>query len=335
MFELPEAKRIRRDEILSPSSSIGSSPETVPVVDDEDARARLGRILAFDTFTPDTNHIGKGRRNANANDDTVTAAAVAHDNRDDQDDNDEQEFEFRLFSTAPNKKSADAATVNANTSAEKDVTNKRIDARAEADDGIKTQKLKIRLRSPTPNDNNNALSLEDGRFVVPFRGWDYYFTTPELMNISPARDGTRSLEMEEVGSKRKQFESIAVTGGEVLHWAQTAKTPGCHLPWRVMHLKQEHSRVRGAVGIVEDQEKIKSKKPGKKRRIILRTRAAALAAAAATANMTEAEKRNKKNREKKVRKRQRERERKAALAASTGGAVVPDVEHASVGDSSD
>jgi Fungal protein of unknown function (DUF2011) len=163
------------------------------------------------------------------------------------------------------------------------------------------------------------------------------------MNASSAGDQTGLLETEETRNRRKEFEDIAVTGADVFQWAQV-ETPGCHLPWRVMHLKPEHKILRRTAGTAENTkiivtaaaEKTKSKKPGKKRRIILRTRAAAIAAAAtaaaATANMTEAEKRNKKNREKKVRKRQREREKKAALAASLGGAVAPDVEDA---DSSD
>lgn len=321
--------RIRRDEVLSPSSSTRSSPEVVPA-DDEEARARLETLLAFDTFTPEN-----------------TNQAAAHTEEEDG----EQEFEFRLFSTAaPSKKATDSATTAKPETDSKIGKQERLPSSSTGDAIIKTQKLKIRLRSPTPDGD---APLEDGRFVVPFRGWEYYFTRPELMNVS-ARDPAR-LETEET-NRRKEFEDIAVTGGEVLKWAQTANYPGCHLPWRVMHLNPKRHRVPKSLlqqdhqqgrrppgtedkkmmflGVTAEGEKKKSK-PGKKRRIILRTRAAAVAAtataAAATADMTEAEKRNKKNREKKIRKRQRERERKAALNSSTGNAVVPGAETASIG----
>lgn len=54
------------------------------------------------------------------------------------------------------------------------------------------------------------------------------------------------------------------------------------------------------------------KKPGKKRRIILRQRLAA----AKTAEADEREKRTRRNREKKIKRRQKERERKATLRES-------------------
>lgn len=51
------------------------------------------------------------------------------------------------------------------------------------------------------------------------------------------------------------------------------------------------------------------KRPGKKRRVILRKRTTA----AAVAKITDAEKRNKKNRENKIRRRQKKRDQKAVL----------------------
>jgi hypothetical protein len=56
------------------------------------------------------------------------------------------------------------------------------------------------------------------------------------------------------------------------------------------------------------------KKPGKKRRIVLRRRAKAIA----TAKETDAEKRNRRNREKKIKRRQKKREQKAVPAAVAG-----------------
>lgn len=112
--------------------------------------------------------------------------------------------------------------------------------------------------------------------------------------------------------RRKEYEDVAVTGSQLFAWARSAQTPGCHLPWRVFHLKPNDHRVPNSsptATSITTSETRKRSKPGKKRRVILRSRAAA-------AGMTDAEKRNKKNREKKIRKRQRERERKAASGIS-------------------
>lgn len=170
------------------------------------------------------------------------------------------------------------------------------------------------------------------------------------MHLS-ARDAEEKalLEAEQI-KRRREYEETAISSAEVLNWANSTETPGCHLPWRVFRLDWKYHRVpKSLLGEIqktsvktttEDGEKKKSK-PGKKRRIILRTRAAAKAAekakAEATSNMTEAEKRNKKNRERKIKRRQKEREKKAALAAAGGATTITDgVGAASVnGDSSD
>lgn len=340
MFELPEAKRyainpriwniisntdenhcrIRRDEIVSPSSSTRSSPEIIPA-DNEEAHARLAQLLSFDLST-DTNQ----------NQQPTEANSQQPDSKDGN-ENEEEEFEFRLFS---------APKPNLSSTALKPASDER-----ERGDEIKTQKLKIRLRSPTPVD----IQPGDGRFIAPFRGWRYYFTKPELMHIS-ARDDQEKAQIEaEEWKRRREYEDVAITGAEVLDWAKNMETPGCHLPWRVFRLDRKYHRVSKSLlreientttklVAVSEGEKKKSK-PGKKRRIILRTRAAAKAAekakAEATSNMTEAEKRNKKNRERKIKRRQKEREKKAAMAAAAGTATTTDgVEAMSVdGDSSD
>jgi hypothetical protein len=293
--------RIRRDEIVSPSSSTRSSPEIIPA-DDEEARARLERLLAFDISTPNPEQPSKVNN-------------TQQENGKDEANDDEEEFEFRLFSAPKPTPSSTAKT-----------DSKTEDAESE----IKTQKLKIRLRSPTPVD----VQPGDGRFVVPFRGWRYYFTKPELIHISARDDQERAQIEAEESMRRREYEDVAITGAEVLDWAKNTDTPGCHLPWRVFRLDGKYHRVpksllsevksttteTAAVG-----EKKKSK-AGKKRRIILRTRAAAKAAekakAEATSNMTEAEKRNKKNRERKIKRRQKEREKKAAVAAAAGTATT-------------
>jgi hypothetical protein len=111
----------------------------------------------------------------------------------------EQEFEFRLFS-APVR---DATTTGRARSASKSENNKDEGATAG------TQKLRIRLRSPTPG----AGGLDDGRFVNPFRGWEYYFSAPKLLSGSKEDDP-------QVALRRKQFEEVAVSGQQMGEWAK-------------------------------------------------------------------------------------------------------------------
>ncbi|KAL3465949.1 hypothetical protein BJX64DRAFT_33449 [Aspergillus heterothallicus] len=283
MFDLPDAKRIRRDDILSRDSS--SSPSPPP--DDAaypDAQARLSALLNLD-FAP-----------AEPNDPVhATSTAPPEDAKDDEDE--EQEFEFRLFSgPAPTETST------------KDAPNGTSDSGA--------QKLRIRLRSPTPTTGADG----EGRFVKPFRGWSYYFTAPGLLSGEKTEiDG--AIGDEGLALKRKQFEDVAVSGEDMVRFAGVP-WPGCDLPWRVIRLKREHTKLPpGEKGtkitcVPESVERtpLSRKKPGKKRRIQLRKRAVV----AERARETEAEKRNRKNREKKIKRRQKAREQKAAAAAGVG-----------------
>jgi hypothetical protein len=116
-----------------------------------------------------------------------------------QEDEEEQEFEFRLFS-------APAAP----TSTTKDGKTPATEGEQKAVSGG-TQKLRIRLRSPTPG----AVDGE-GRFLNPFRGWQYYFTTPELLTGSGARQDSA------LTTRRKQFEEVAVTGEQLLGWSEVS-----------------------------------------------------------------------------------------------------------------
>lgn len=165
----------------------------------QDGHQRLGKLLNLDSLLADVN--------ANADDETsekTPTGADGQDGKQEEDDDEEQEFEFRLFNApAAGGKSAE----------EKDGAQR-------GDDRIKpsgenkettTQKLRIRLRSPTPG----PADLSEGRFVKPFRGWEYYFTVPGLLTGS-----------EDIGSedanlelKRRQFEDVAVTGQNVMNWA--------------------------------------------------------------------------------------------------------------------
>jgi hypothetical protein len=103
------------------------------------------------------------------------------------------------------------------------------------------------------------------------------------------------------------------------------------MPWRVIYINRSKKRQESnfdwpnqggdisnqITGISAHSQSIPSvsksrKRPGKKRRIVLRKRVAA----AEDARMTDAEKRNKENRENKIKRRQKKREQKAGLSVT-------------------
>ncbi|KAL2811500.1 hypothetical protein BJX63DRAFT_275366 [Aspergillus granulosus] len=293
MFDLPDAKRIRRDDILSRDSSSSPSPPPDNTIY-PDAQARLGALLNLDFSTT-------------VPQDSVPATSAAPQD-DPNGEDEEQEFEFRLFS----------APAPTNPSGKEDSNG----ATGTTESGA--QKLRIRLRSPTPA----AGAGGEGRFVKPFRGWSYYFTAPGLLS-GEKRDGDRDGEDEGIALKRRQLEDVAVSGEDIIKLAGVP-WPGCDLPWRVIRLKREHTKLpREEKGtkpstitcVPQSAERLplSRKKPGKKRRIQLRKRAVV----AERAKETEAEKRNRKNREKKIKRRQKAREQKAAAAAGAGASGDP------------
>ncbi|KAL2839621.1 hypothetical protein BJY01DRAFT_219196 [Aspergillus pseudoustus] len=287
MFDLPDAKRIRRDDILSRDSSPPSPPPDDTAY--PDAQARLGALLNLDFTT------------TAAPQDLTSAANPTAAPEDPKDEDEEQEFEFRLFSApAPKGPGGDKDTSDGVTET--------------TESGA--QKLRIRLRSPTPTTSAGG----EGRFVKPFRGWSYYFTAPGLLS-GGKKEGDGDGEDEGIALKRRQFEDVVVSGEDMIRLAGVP-WGGCDLPWRVIRLKREHTKLPpGEKGtkspaiscILESAERtpLPRKKPGKKRRIQLRKRAVV----AERAKETEAEKRNRKNREKKIKRRQKAREQKAAGVA--------------------
>ncbi|RHZ54383.1 DUF2011 domain-containing protein [Aspergillus thermomutatus] len=285
MFDLPDAKRVRRDELLSRDST-SRSPSPQSDSSFQDAHQRLGELLNLDALIAPAES---------------TAPATKSQEDGQQQEDEEQEFEFRLFSAPAAPKSATKGEKTAATEGgEKAVSGG-------------AQKLRIRLRSPTPG----AVDGE-GRFLNPFRGWQYYFTTPELLTGSGAKQDSAST------IRKKQFEEVAVTGQQMLEWSEVP-WPGCHLPWRVTHLNRQHTKLPpvsedptavATIYVTNPPTKVpmSRKKPGKKRRIQLRKRIKA----AEEAKHNEAEKRNRKNRERKIKRRQKARELKAAAAAASG-----------------
>jgi hypothetical protein len=189
---MPNLNSVRRDEIVSPPSSVPSSPEHRP----DEGHALLGKLLGLDTFTvEDQCSIEKHTEKTE-----ISATDAAAPNGDDEQQ--EQEFEFRLFSGAPAKRRApddgqkpdgvDDSTVNSS-----------------RDDG--TRKLRIRLRSPTPG----PVDISEGKFVTPFRGWRYYVTSPALI-----LSGQHHAEADStIDARRNEYEDVAVSGTQLVELA--------------------------------------------------------------------------------------------------------------------
>ncbi|KAL4896169.1 hypothetical protein BDV59DRAFT_128806 [Aspergillus ambiguus] len=303
MFEPPGAKRVRRNEILSRASS-SRSPSPASESAAPDAHRLLGELLNLDEYLAPATAKSTNTQKEATQSQTDEAAEEAE----------EQEFEFRLFSAPAPRKLDTTGAVPASTGAASEATQAK--AQADTQRGG-TQKLRIRLRSPSPGE----VGLEDGRFVNPSRGWEYYFTTPALL---PGNGVGDEVQTATAALKRKQYEEAAVTGDQMIGWAQVP-WPGCSLPWRVINLKRHQTKLprssgteasASAIYVVEPADRIPKsrKKPGKKRRLQLRKRLTA----AEEAKKAEAEKRNRKNRERKIKRRQKAREMKAAAAAAQG-----------------
>ncbi|KAJ5387959.1 hypothetical protein N7509_010500 [Penicillium cosmopolitanum] len=307
MFDLPTAKRVRRDEVQSPASS--RSPSPADEAELQDAHDRLGKLLNLDSI------LGL---DASQKEEESQQPAV-------DDEDDEQEFEFRLFSAPVKSKETTEKAPEEESSTKQKGSSKEKDAGGEG-----TQKLRIRLRSPTPI----SARPEDGRFVKAFRGWQYYFTDPTLYGLKDELDIEAQL-----SEKRRQYEDTAVTGDHITSWAKAQPWPGCDLSWRVIRLKRHQTKVPSAhktvpVYVVEGAPPTKSpktrKKPGKKRRVQLRKKVKA----AEVAKENEAEKRTRKNRERKIKRRQKAREEKAAKAGETvdGDVAMADGDESSGGE---
>jgi hypothetical protein len=154
--------------------------------DMEDARARLGKLLDLDGLIGAT---------APQNNNEPTQPADVNNDSDE-----EQEFEFRLFS-------APVAPKGVETGKGRDKSTNEKETKPSATEG-QPQKLRIRLRSPTPVPT-------EGRFVKAFRGWQYYVSTPSLLDPKSTEDAEITAE------KQRRFEDVAVSGQQLLTWARS------------------------------------------------------------------------------------------------------------------
>ncbi|KAK8226965.1 hypothetical protein HDK77DRAFT_121080 [Phyllosticta capitalensis] len=259
MFELPEAKRVRRDELHSPASSPRSSPD--PALADL-LRAQLASRIDIELV------------------DAPQPRAIVEPSRDADDAaSEDEELEFRLFAAPARNAATDGAAAAA------------------------AAPQKIRIKSP-------ELENGDGGFVNPERPNSYYFY------------GQPNEEL------RRQLETAAVTGDQVMSWA-LQKWPGCALPWKVKTIALDR-KAREALGIsggnMTEPATEKRKRKGKKARIAIRTKLKAKAEAKEAQakekeekELAERVKRAKRNREKKLKKRQRDKLKKAAAGEQDDG----------------
>ena len=158
---------------------------------------------------------------------------------------------------------------------------------------------KINIRSPTPD------TPSDGRFNNPYRPPSFYFANePPLDN----------------------FAATAVSGQEVLQWSQ-GSWPGASLPWRVIHLPRSKVSVSAlsstakAMLKVSDPATRRKRKPSKKRRILLRTKAKAVEAKVKEKEEHLREKKTRLNREKKMKRKAKEKAAKLAGKEEGDGGV--------------
>ncbi|OAT05854.1 hypothetical protein BDBG_02179 [Blastomyces gilchristii SLH14081] len=306
MFEFPGAKRVRREDLRSRRSSRSPSPPDSTAATYA-ANALRNIFSSVETYTPPT----------------PKATHPEPDLEHIQDEEEEQEFEFRLFHVPPARAgkcvSEPTRGVKSRDESEGDHNDgpQQIDVK---DAGI--QKFRIKLRSPTPTANDGV-----GGFVVPFRGWEYYFSDPEWAKRKMAGDRIEARTVDLDTRQKQIFVDAAVSGETILEGAKKCAWPGCHLSWRVIHLQTTPSKTKSKVPSDSSQTKgvtllnplttkapKSRKKPGKKRRIVLRRRLAATR----TAEAAEREKRMRRNREKKIKKRLKEKEKKATLRDGRG-----------------
>ena len=157
--------------------------------------------------------------------------------------------------------------------------------------------------------SNEEEDTGDGAFLVKQRRLGYY--------IAEKADGER----------KREFEVAALSGEDVLRM-QTSRAWGLEVPWRIKVIKVSSKRKVNTVdevekenlvfGITDGDEEGKRKRPGKKRRIVLRERKKKRDALAAQRKKekdekeeAEREKRTRKNRERKIKRRLKDKAKKA------------------------
>lgn len=320
MFEVPEAKRIKRSAFLAANSDgnssdgSGQSSRQVSPAHAEGHQVEIDYGFEYDFVSPPQP----------AQKSVVESGLVAEEEQkgEENDDekgqeNEEATYQFRLFNQTQTNSSSSPLSK-----------------------ALQVQQA-IRLSStPEPE----SFSIETARFVRPRRPESYHFT-------SALPEATQAL-------RKSQYEDVAVSTREVLLSASTTKWPGTALPWRVINISLNtttttttttksppSSTSRPKRGPMQTEPSGSSSqgpstrklqprtlprprpRPSKSRRILLRRQLAAKAEASQRQILTDAaerEKRTRRNREKKVKRKEREKLKKVTLAPAPGSAADAD-----------
>ncbi|KAI1853660.1 hypothetical protein JX265_004008 [Neoarthrinium moseri] len=280
MFEVPDAKRVRREDLYDELASDSDRASQ----DEEAARelrgklsAQLSGLLDFD-FSSDE-RAAQPAKEARSQEQAGNGNAGAEDA--DADEPDELAFEFRLFR-----------------------------------DEAPTHTIVI-------DQHDDQKASGEGAFVVPKRPMSYYMTE------GPDSDALN------------RIRSAAVTPDFIFADAKRRRW-GLEKPWRVTHITITAKGGPQVEPKEDDLTEGKRKRPGKKRRIILRTRAKAKAEKEEAAKKTLLdkeehlkEKKKRLNREKKLKRRAKEKEKKAATKGDGQNAPTEAAPDSTDGDDSE
>ncbi|KAH6684642.1 hypothetical protein B0J14DRAFT_646541 [Halenospora varia] len=265
MFDIPQAKRVRRNDLYTRSQSSSPAPSSPDPELERQFQARLASLYGPLTASNNATASNIDLRSFSGFENLDIEDAV----EDDKDAPDNHEFEFRLFSTS-------ATTLHKNPASQKIIL--------EEEDS----------------------DLGEGGFIKPCREPTYYFASKAE------------------GDEKWKFDNVALTGEQVKGLSKR-RAWGLEVPWRVRVLKvvgaklklQADGAITGKVETIVEGEDEKRKRPGKKRRIILRERKKRRELLAEQKRKeqelkeeTEKEKRTRRNREKKVKRKLKEKAKK-------------------------
>ncbi|RFU78823.1 hypothetical protein TARUN_3390 [Trichoderma arundinaceum] len=228
MFEVPDAKRVRREDLRSSDESSWSESEP-----DAELEARLNAQIAKSLGLDESAYRAPKPQNILP----TPAKPQANVKRDDEE----------LSSDADSEPDTPAE-------------NSPVNEGGEAEDESYAFRL-FSTAGPAPKvvlENNDR--VEEGK-LIRGRPLSYYLVT----DISP--------------EQKQRYEMAAVSGEDVIARSQV-RAWGLELPWRVTTIKatRKAGPGEGARAIhVEDEQQVKRKRPGKKRRVAMRTKARAKA----------------------------------------------------------
>ncbi|KAK3499251.1 uncharacterized protein B0T23DRAFT_369527 [Neurospora hispaniola] len=321
MFEVPDAKRVRRDELFgSGTSDRGSSPDTADEAEVEAKaqllNAKLSSLLSLKVEFDD----GAAR-----DDDATTAArepteAAAKQPEVAREKPQKKEKETKQTSQGDAESSDDDGSDEEDTPMQDQAPLEEEEEAAEFEFRLFSTSAPQKIVLPSKDEEDGA-----GETVIADRPISYYIRgelTPE---------------------EQEQFRAAAVTSQDILNWAKQ-RAWGLEVPWRVRKIVvtvkgKKADRAAAATALhgqpvatgtevqqQSEQQKKKKKRLGKKGRIAMRIKEKARKEkeeAEQKQKMTKEEhlkeKKKRLNREKKLKRRQKEKEKK--MAGKAGSSV--------------